>query len=198
MNTIFRTRPARLFGFVMLLSALLSALLLAAASVPAYADQSGAARASVPPPLSGVFHAIQNAGSGYCLEPERQSTVEFAAIVQQPCVTTGQESLAQGWQPIRVGTNHYRFLNQLSGYCFDAFDGAFNGARLLQGTCVPISNEEFNTGTSLPAVTKIESRVHFRDTGFCVDVPGNQRIPGLAMQIFRCNGTPAQSWVIGF
>ena len=47
-------------------------------------------------------------------------------------------------------------------------------------------------------MTKIESRVHYTDTGYCVDVPGNQAVPGLAMQIYRCNGTPAQVWVIGF
>lgn len=148
--------------------------------------------------LGSGFTAIRNVGSNMCLEPEGQSTAEFARIVQQPCVTTGLEGFAQGWESIRVGTNHFRFKNQLSGFCFDAFDGAFNGARLLQGTCVPISNEEFNTGRSLPAVTKIESRVHFTDTGYCVDVPGNQAVPGLAMQIYRCNGTPAQVWVIGF
>jgi hypothetical protein len=177
---------------------LLSALLLAVASAPAYAGQSGTARSAAPPPLGGVFHPIASTGTGMCLEPAGQSTAELAAIVQQRCVRTGQESLAQGWKTIKVGTNHYQFLNQLSGFCFDAFDGAFNGARLLQGTCVPISNEEFNTGKPLPAFTKIESRERFRDTHFCVDVPGNQRIPGLAVQLFTCNGTPAQTWQIDF
>jgi hypothetical protein len=90
------------------------------------------------------------------------------------------------------------FVNQQSGLCFNAFDGAFNGARLLQGTCKRISNEEFNTGIRLPAVTKIESRVGFTNTGFCVDVPGGESTEGRAMQLFQCNGTPAQVWVIGF
>jgi hypothetical protein len=175
----------------------LAAVPLALAVLPAAAAGRTAAP-PVSPALSGVFHQIKNTGTNLCLEPAGQSTAEFAEIVQQPCVTTGQQALAQGWQEVKVGTNHYRFLNQLSGYCFDAFDGAFNNARLLQGTCKAISNEEFNTGRALPAVTKIESRVRFTDTGFCVDVPGGQAIPGLAMQLYRCNGTPAQIWVIGF
>jgi hypothetical protein len=179
------------------LALLLSALLLAVASAPAYADQSGTARTAPPPPLGGVFHPIRS-DRNLCLEPAGRSTAEFAVIVQQRCATTGQESLAQGWQSIKVGTNHYRFVNQLSGFCFDAFDGAHNGARLLQGTCVPISNEEFNTGTSLPASSsvKIESREGFRDTKFCVDVPGGNPTRGLAVQFFTCNGTSAQKWTI--
>ncbi|HEY6795879.1 MAG TPA: RICIN domain-containing protein [Kineosporiaceae bacterium] len=194
MSKTFRTTLTRLASAAMAVAA----APLVVGALPAHAADKPATPASVRPALSGVFHAIRNTGSNLCLEPAGQSTAEFAAIVQQPCVTTGGESLAQGWQPIKVGTNHYRFVNQLSGYCFDAFDGAFNGARLLQGTCVAISNEEFNTGTSLPAVTKIESRVHFTDTGYCVDVPGGGHTPGQAMQIYRCNGTPAQIWVIGF
>jgi hypothetical protein len=175
---------------------LLLGFTLVAGGTAASAQPAGSA--SVTPKLGSGFNAIRNVGDNLCLEPEGQSTVEFASIVQEPCVTSGLESIAQGWEYIRTGTNHFRFKNQLSGFCFDAFDGAFNGARLLQGTCVPISNEEYNTGTSLPAVTKIESRERFRDTGYCVDVPGAQWTPGLAMQIYRCNGTPAQVWVIGF
>jgi hypothetical protein len=45
---------------------------------------------------------------------------------------------------------------------------------------------------------RLESRVGFRDTGFCVDVPGNEATDGLAMQIFKCNGTDAQRWLVGF
>jgi hypothetical protein len=175
---------------------LLVGLTLVAGGTAASAQPAGSG--TVTPKLGSGFTAIRNVGNFMCLEPEGQSTVEFASIVQEPCVTTGLESVAQGWESIRTGTNHYRFRNQLSGFCFDAFDGAFNGARLLQGTCVPISNEEYNTGRSLPAATKIESRVRFTDTGFCVDVPGARSTPGLAMQIFRCNGTLAQVWVIGF
>lgn len=172
-------------------TAVLAGLMIAATATAASAGP-------VAPRLGGDFTAIRNVGTDKCLEPAAQSTAEFAAIVQRPCVTSGLESIAQGWESTKLGTNHYSFKNQLSGFCFDAFDGAFNHARLLQGTCVRISNEEYNTGASLPNVVKIESRVHFRDTGFCVDVPGNQRIDDLAVQIFQCNGTPAQRWVVGF
>lgn len=145
-------------------------------------------------PRVGVFNPIKNVGDSECLQPIGGSTALFAAIVQEPC----NGSAAQGWQFLKVATNHYHFLNQNSGLCFDAFDGVFNGARLLQNTCANISNDEWNTGATLPDVVKLESRVGFRDTGFCIDVPGGAATNGAAMQIFGCNGTLAQRWVVGF
>ncbi|MEC3982703.1 RICIN domain-containing protein [Amycolatopsis sp. H20-H5] len=144
---------------------------------------------------ASAFHLIKNSGSSLCLQPEGGSTAETAAIVQMPC---DRNNAAQGWLEQRVGSHHYMFLNQASGFCFDAFGGAVNGTRLLQGECKRISNEEYNTNVDLPNVTILESRIGFRDTGFCVDVPGGRADVGLAMQIFRCNGTPAQRWVVGF
>jgi hypothetical protein len=31
----------------------------------------------------------------------------------------------------------------------------------------------------------------------CLDAPGDQATDGLALQIYICNGTPAQAWRIG-
>ena len=147
------------------------------------------------PAQAADFNPIKNLGNSMCLQPENGSTAEFAAIVQASC---NPNNPAQLWRYFQVGTNHFAFENFASRFCFDAFDGAFNGARLLQGSCVHISNEEFNTGARLPDVVKIETRIHFRDNGFCVDVPQQRTDEGLAMQIFQCNGTVAQRWIMGF
>jgi hypothetical protein len=156
---------------------------------------TGEAKPTSAAQIASAFHLIKNSGNGLCLQPEGGSTAEFARIVQMPCDRT---NAAQGWLEQRLASHHYSFLNQASGFCFDVFDGAFNNARLLQGTCKRISNEEFNTNVDLPNVTILETRVGFHDNGFCVDVPGGQSTVGLPMQIFQCNGTPAQRWVIGF
>ncbi len=170
-------------------------LLAGAATLPATAAH--AQSAPVSPRIGGIYHAIKNSGNGLCLEPANQSTAVGAAIVQEPCVTTGTESLAQGWSYTQVAKNHYKFVNQLSGHCLDA-NTATNGGAVLQWGCATISNQEFNTGTALPAVAKIESRIHWTDSGYCVDVPGAEATVGLAVQIYKCNGTPAQIWVNGF
>jgi hypothetical protein len=176
-----------------ILGGLAATLMLAGVGIAATATAANAKPAPIV--LASAFHPIKNTGTGMCLQPEFGSPVEFANIVQMPC---NRDNASQGWLEQRVGSHHYMFLNQSSGYCFDAFDGAFNGARLLQGTCVRISNEEYNTNVDLPNIAIIESRVRFRDTGFCVDVPGGQPVVGAAMRIWVCNGSPAQRWIIGF
>ncbi len=145
-------------------------------------------------PFAGVFNPIRNVGNNKCLQPTVPPVVS-AGVVQAPC----DGSLAQGWEFTQVGTNHYWFTNQLSGLCLFAFgDPAGNGNPMGLNTCRNVSNEEFNAGTSLPNVVSLESRTGFRDTGFCLDVPGAQATDGLQMQLWRCNGTLAQRWVVGF
>ena len=111
---------------------LIAAMLLAGVAViglGASANAQPTSGAAVVPFVGGSFHAIKNSGNGLCLEPMGLSTAAEALIVQAPCVLSGTESLAQGWQFTRVGTNHYTFLNQLSGLCLDAV-GLYNGAGL--------------------------------------------------------------------
>jgi Ricin-type beta-trefoil lectin domain-like len=182
------------------LGGLAVATLLAGFGLAATAASASAAptpAASVKPLAAGVFNPIRNIGDGLhngkCLQPV--STDETAQIVQMTC----NGSLVQNWKFDQVGTNHFMIVNQLTGQCMNVFDGAKNGGRVLQTVCKRISNEEFNTGTALPAVTKIESRERFRDTGFCIDVPGGRlNDEGLAVQMFQCNGTAAQIWILGF
>lgn len=176
---------------------MLSAVVMSAAvSILGYGG--GAAQAAPAPveqstPRAGVFNPIRNVGNNKCLQPV--APVVSSAVVQQTC----DGSVAQGWQFVQVGTNHFRFLNQLSGLCLFAFSApAGNGDPMGLNTCRDVSNEEFNAGTSLPNVVSLESRSGFRDTGFCLDVPGGAATDGLQMQLFRCNGTLAQRWVVGF
>jgi hypothetical protein len=143
----------------------------------------------------GEAHPIKNAGNGLCLQPEGGSTTMFAPIVQWTCNgSDAQRWFYQGFG----GTNRYQFANLASHLCFDAFDGAFNGARVLQGQCAAISNEQWKTSRPLPDLVTLMSRVGFRDTNFCVDVPQNEPTLGLAMQLYKCNTTDAQKWLVGF
>jgi hypothetical protein len=146
-----------------------------------------------PASADSLFQPIKNVGSNMCLQPENESTAEFAAIVQVPC----NGRTAQGWAEPYEGNGRYHLVNQLSGLCLDAFDGAFNGARVLEESCARISNEEWNPGRQLPDVVHLMSRTGNTDTNFCVDVPGAQVISGLAMQLYVCNGTVAQFFTVG-
>jgi hypothetical protein len=134
-------------------------------------------------------YAIWNFQTGQCLQPA--SRFEAAPIVLAGCNGTPE----QQWVPIGLGNNHYRIVNKQTHFCFNAFDGAFSGGRLLQIECVAISNEEWNTARSLPSPAipvKIESRERFRDTGICVDVHPD-RVDTI---LFQCNGTQSQAWFV--
>jgi ricin-type beta-trefoil lectin protein len=164
---------------------ILGALLIGATTLGLGVIAPGAAQAQ------SAFHPITNTTTNMCLQP--QTPEQFVTIVQHTC----DGSLLQKWVFIKVGNNHYRILNQLSGFCFDAFDGAFGGARILQNECAPISNDEFNTGGPVPGVVKLESRVGFRDRGFCIGV-GAAPLEGLAAQLTACSSTQlGQRWSVG-
>ncbi|MGH2942907.1 MAG: RICIN domain-containing protein [Solirubrobacteraceae bacterium] len=135
---------------------------------------------------------IHNIGNSKCLQPINGSMELGAAIVQKSC----DASAAQDWTLISLGGTRYRFKSRLSGLCLDARGGATNGTPVVQWICNGISNEIWDTRFSpfpLPAVVTITSRVS-GTTSHCLDVPGNQDLDGLAMQLWRCNDTRAQLW----
>jgi hypothetical protein len=154
----------------------------------------GSAASAASPRLGAGFVAITNFQTSKCLEPA--STAEFAPIVEANCAPDGTvESILQGWQANSFGgTNHYQFKNQRTGFCFNAFDGAFNGGRVLATTCASISNEQWNTARMVPSnvAVKIESRERFRDTTICIDVAPD----GTNTVLFQCNGTQMQAWFV--
>jgi hypothetical protein len=135
---------------------------------------------------------LQNIGTGKCLQPVAGTFDEGAAIVQQPC----NGSTAQQWALVSLGGTTYRIKSLLSGYCLETRLGATNGSPIDQWQCNWISNEIWDTGYTpypLPAVVALTSRVS-GTTSHCLDVPGNLPYDGLAMQLYRCNGTVAQRW----
>jgi hypothetical protein len=154
----------------------------------------GAAQAASVGPFSGVFNPMRNVGNGLCLQPD--VPVDGARVVQQDC---DANNLAQGWQFKQLATtNRYEFINQLSGLCLSVFIAPANGSPVGLQKCREASGQQFNSSATLPNVVTLESRFGSSNTGLCLDVPGGLSTRGLQMQIFGCNGTLAQRWVVGF
>ena len=87
-----------------------------------------------------------------------------------------------------------RNLNQASGACLFAFIGAQRGAPMGLNTCRTVSNEQFDTYTSLPSnFTVRESKIGLRDTGFCVENPGGA---GVQLVLFECDGARQERWEV--
>jgi hypothetical protein len=135
---------------------------------------------------------IYNFLTNQCLQPIGGSTGQGAPIVQEPC----NGGAAQKWTEVSVGNNIFHYVNVLSGLCLDARGPARNGTPIQQWTCNKISNENWQPGEYIPDyIPPLISRVSGTNN-YCLDIPGGQRTPGLALQIYRCNGTEAQQWWI--
>jgi Ricin-type beta-trefoil lectin domain len=125
-----------------------------------------------------------------CLQPVNESTAQGAAIVQMPC----NNSPAQQWRAVSMGGRVFHFVNSLSGLCLDARGGAVNHTPVQQWTCNKITNENWESPeVSDDDIPPLISRVS-GTRSYCLDVPGAQKSAGLAVQIYRCNGTVAQIW----
>ena len=161
---------------------LLQAVLKVSCMTPLYATPAAAG--------CGVNCQLYSLWSNQCLQPAGGSTRQGAAIVQQPC----NGSAAQEWTKVHVSGNTYRYVNGLSGLCLDARGGAVNHTPVQQWTCNNISNENWDPGEDIDDdIPPLKSRVS-GTSSYCLDMPGGQKTAGLAMQIYRCNGTVAQQW----
>jgi hypothetical protein len=163
------------------------ALLMAVASTAVTLGTGAPAHAA-----NGFSWPIRNDGTGKCLEPAGRSMVEGAPIVQQPC----DGSLAQDWGFVSLGGNAYRLLNHLTGFCIEATGNAVNGTSVVQWVCATVSNDTWDTGRPPPDSFRLTSRVS-GTSSHCLDVPGGQAVDGLAMQLYACNNTAAQRWLVG-
>lgn len=138
----------------------------------------------------GPYCQLYSFWTNQCLQPADGSIQQGAAIVQQPC----NGSAAQQWSKVHVSGNTFRYVNGLSGLCLDARGGPANRTPVQQWTCNKISNENWDPGADIDDdIPPLISRVSGTDS-YCLDIPGGQKIAGLAVQIYRCNGTAAQQW----
>jgi hypothetical protein len=148
--------------------------------------------AQVPPPPTGLLAPIniRTSLNEDCLQPINKSTATGAAIVQEVCAPIGEVI----WILTNVGNGNFHLMNAVTGLCLDARGGATNRTPVQQWTCDNITNENWEvTG---PAFTvNLKSKVSGANN-FCLDVPGGQTTAGLAMQIYVCNGTASQVWLI--
>ncbi|MBB4743695.1 hypothetical protein BJY16_007154 [Actinoplanes octamycinicus] len=152
-----------------------------------------------PATLTGELHPIKNVGNGLCLQPEDGPDAD-PRILQMTC--TGKPN--QAWTTLGSGTGRYWFVNAAGGRCVSVGDIPINHGIVVAGNCslsdgsgrTP-SNAQWVPSGSLPGSVALRSWVGRTTTAFCLDVPGGSGAPGTAVQLYTCNGTPAQRWTVG-
>lgn len=132
---------------------------------------------------------VRSAVSGKCLAPHLESFEDGVPIVQVPC----NGSPFQRWDFIDRGNRVFQIRNAVTLKCMDAFGGAVDGTPVIQWPCAGTSNQRFQASRNLPDFVTLKSRVAGTST-HCLDVPGGRPDENLALQIWRCNGTAAQSF----
>ncbi|MEV0588078.1 RICIN domain-containing protein [Nonomuraea sp. NPDC050310] len=164
------------------------------ASVLAAAVAAAGLLASAQPAQALGYFKIVSSASGMCLQPDPSVPANSdARIFQAKC----DGSAGQNWLPLQVNnsTTTYRFVNQRTGWCLEAREGAVNLGRVDQWPCNSISNERwvwhgsFNNSTPKQLRSAVSgTRTH------CIDVPGGS--PTVPVSVFRCNGSAAQLFYI--
>jgi hypothetical protein len=140
--------------------------------------------------VNNGYFFLQRQGADLCLQVTSHSV--GASVVQMPCQPPVNPNSDQGWSRYCLpGTGDCDQLrNRGSGLCLEARNGAVNGGVVDMWPCNQISNENWAYPNYFNSIL---SRVSGTST-HCIDVPGGSFANGLAVQLYRCNGTNAQSF----
>lgn len=136
-----------------------------------------------------------------CLQP-LDGSVNDVLLELSPC----NGSLTQKWtRTSPAGGDNIVNLNTKITTGLDKCVYNASPVPLNNNTVVPNTQEKCVDSNALwklsivNGFTTFQSRVQFRDTGFCLDLPGdvvNTPPVRTLVQVFKCNGTPAQQWLI--
>jgi hypothetical protein len=130
---------------------------------------------------------VRSTASGKCLTPQGESLADGVPIVQVTC----NGSPFQRWDFVDHDDHIFQIRNAVTLKCMDVFGLNNNGTQVIQWPCSGISNQRFEASRDLPGFVSLRSRVAGTRT-HCLDVPGGLANEGAAMQVWTCNGTPAQ------
>ncbi|MEU9042544.1 MULTISPECIES: ricin-type beta-trefoil lectin domain protein [unclassified Kitasatospora] len=126
-------------------------------------------------PVAGLPTGTVSSGiPGRCLDDFRAATTDGNPVVLWGCNGTN----AQSWTFANDGTL------QVLGKCLEP-TGTTSGSLIVLGSCTDAA-AKWRPGAS-------HSLVNI-GTGLCLDDPGASTTWGVQLQLYTCNGTPAQQW----
>ena len=165
----------------LLLAAGMALGITAAAATPARAD------------VPWIFIQVVAGGpQNLCLQAGPGSQFQLQ-VYAQPCNFTSSQN--QWWQPIDQNGSGFKLENFQTGECLYA-DTVSDGTPIALWDCrANISNERWVWKTDSHGFGTLESRIS-GTTGHCLDIPGGQFLAGRWAQLWGCNGTAAQKFII--
>ncbi|ETK34639.1 RICIN domain-containing protein [Microbispora sp. ATCC PTA-5024] len=183
-------RRSRL-GPVAAAPALLAGLALTTVAAPPASAAAPPAAVTAAAALPTGSTTVVNKGSGRCVDARAAATANGTAVQQYTCNGTG----AQLWQVQATSGGYYRL------------NAAGNPAQVWDVTNVstadaaPVQLWAYGGGDNQQwqPVEEAGGAYHFvnRHSGKCLDVPGASTADSVQLQQYTCNGTAAQSFVMG-
>ncbi len=160
--------------------------------------QTSASALTAAPGAIGAFHTIRLVNTELCLRPQGGSTAASAPLELHACDPSAPD---QNWAIQSQPGGRISLANVASGNCI--YDNApllplTNGAMPIDVESCFVSDRPgvFASGALwkqliINGSSSFESELQFRDTGFCIEVPG---IPfdGVGFWNWGCNGSPGQ------
>jgi len=166
----------------------IAGLLMAAGTVAAITTAAAPAHAD---PIYVEIHTT-TPGGNLCLEGDPAPDFAYR-VTTQPC--NAADNQAQQWDIQDQGSGIVKLANHaISGWCIEANTIA-NGSPIPLWPCTSTeSNLRWAWIHNQFGSSQFQSRIS-GSTGHCLDVPMGQTLPGLWMQLYGCNGTPAQTFI---
>ena len=165
--------------------------LLTAAGIAAAITTAAAPAHAADPIYLGI--ATTTPGSNLCLEADPAPDFAYR-VYTQPCNVSN--NWAQQWTYLYQDVGIYKIENRaISGWCIEAHAITNQSPIILWPCSSTESNLRWEPISAGFGLTELESRIS-GTFGHCLDVPGAQTAPAWPMQVYGCNNTSAQRFVI--
>ena len=140
---------------------------------------------------SSAWYNVVNQHSSDCVDTLNWGTTDGTAVQQWAC---GTQQANQEWQFVPTDSGYYKLLSR--GASSEVLDVSGQGTG--NGTGVTLWSDNGGTNQQWMPVAFGDGTYKLvgRGSGKCLDVPGASTASGVLLEIYDCNGTPAQAFVL--
>ncbi|MFJ8826722.1 RICIN domain-containing protein [Streptomyces sp. NPDC102467] len=155
------------------------------------AQGSASAQTTAAAALPTGYTTVVNKGSGKCVDARSAASADGTAVQQYAC----NGSIAQNWQLAATSGGYHRVNSSLDATkAWDVTDVSTADSATVQLWSYSSGNNQ----QWLP-VAEADGAYHFvnRNSGKCLDVPSASTADSVQLAQYTCNGTAAQSFILG-
>ncbi len=137
------------------------------------------------------YTTVVNKGNGKCVDARSATSTDGTAVQQYAC----NGSTAQNWQLVATSDGYYRVNSNLDST--KAWD--VTGVSTADNATIQLWTYSSGNNQQWQPVAEADGAYHFvnRTSGKCLDVPSASTADSVQLVQFTCNGSAAQSFILG-